>query len=392
MKNIKVLLILSIILFYPASNTFAQQPEKVYSIVKQIKSFDWYKTAAEGWKKLIDKNKSNAEAWLNYYTANRMARMMYYEQWSNSQGKYFEDLDKIVKQMEKSIPGTFEYYYIKYYNSNSMQEKDLENLFKAYKIAPNRPELFDNMVKYYEIKRDTANEKKSCIKWFESNDVSPGILNWNYNVLASLEKDGIIITNGDNDTFPIWILQYVKNFRPDVTVINIHLITIDEYRDKLFEECNINPIKIDMSEFKNKQTYVFDLSKTILNHIIHNSNGRPVYLALTLNPAYYEDFKDKIYMIGLAFKYSEKDFDNLAYMINNYEHKWLLDYLMTNFSYDISSSVVNQINNNYLPVFAKLYEHYKLSGEEVKMNSVKMLAKNVAEKSDALKYYDELFK
>ena len=97
-------------------------------------------------------------------------------------------------------------------------------------------------------------------------------------------------------------------------------------------------------------------------------------------------------MVGLAFKYSEKDFDNIAYMINNYEHNWLLDYLVMDFSYDISSSVVNQINNNYLPVFAKLYEHFKLSGEENKMSKVKLLAKNVAEKSDALKYYNELFK
>jgi hypothetical protein len=243
MKNICILLTISaFILFYPVNKIFSQQPEKVYSIVKQIKSFDWYKTTAEGWKKLIDKNKSDAEAWMNYYIANRMARIMFYEQWQNSHGNYFENLDTIVNQMGKSIPATFEYYYIKYYNSNSMQEKDLENLFKAYKLEPNRPEVLDDMVKYYEIKRDTANERKFCLKWFESNDISSGILNWNYNVLASLEKDGIIITNGDNDTFPVWILQYAKNFRTDITVINIHLITIDDYRDKLFNVTSV-PLK-----------------------------------------------------------------------------------------------------------------------------------------------------
>lgn len=393
MKKIFTPIILGLILFsFPSKIIFSQQPEKVYSIVKQIHNFDWYKTAAEDWEKLIDKNKTNAEAWMNYYIANRMARMMYFQQWKNSQGKYFEDLDTIVQHMEMCIPGTFEYYYIKYYNSNSIKEKDLENLFKAYKLEPNRPELFDDMVMYYEIKQDKANEKKFCLKWFESNDLSPNILNWNYNVLMSLEKDGIIITNGDNDTFPIWIIQYVKNIRPDIAVININLITIDDYRNKLFKECNIDSFNIDTSKFKNKQKYVFDLSRSILNHILLNSKTRPVYLALTLNPAYYENYKDKIYMVGLGFKYSEKDFDNIAYMINNYEHNWLLDYLVMDFSYDISSSVVNQINNNYLPVFAKLYEHFKLSGEENKMSKVKLLAKIVAEKSDALKYYNELFK
>ena len=58
MKNIKVLLILSIILFYPASNTFAQQPEKVYSIAQRKRKFAPYIGWGYAWNLFFPKEQS----------------------------------------------------------------------------------------------------------------------------------------------------------------------------------------------------------------------------------------------------------------------------------------------------------------------------------------------
>ena len=73
-----------------------------------------------------------------------------------------------------------------------------------------------------------------------------------YNHLAALDSNALIITHGDNDTFPLWYIQEVENVRLDVRIVNTSLLGTDWYIDQMKRrqyDSDPLPITIDRIQY-----------------------------------------------------------------------------------------------------------------------------------------------
>lgn len=59
-----------------------------------------------------------------------------------------------------------------------------------------------------------------------------------YNMLSSCDSNAILITYGDNDTYPLWYLQEIEGYRTDVRIINYNLLGTDWQNEQLTRKIN----------------------------------------------------------------------------------------------------------------------------------------------------------
>ena len=100
---------------------------------------------------------------------------------------------------------------------------------------------------------------------FHSHDRSGNYVpyDYSYNILETCEPNGVIFTNGDNDTFPLWYLQYVKNIRSDVRLVNLSLLNTPWYIKQLkYREPRV-PISLTDKEIEHIGLYPWDKPQTV---------------------------------------------------------------------------------------------------------------------------------
>ncbi len=100
------------------------------------------------------------------------------------------------------------------------------------------------------------------------------------NFLNSVEKNGIIFCNGDNDTFPLWYLHEVESFRTDTRACNLSYLQTEWYTDQMLRQSYQSeplPIKWSRSRYYGDDTsHAYLITKKDIENALKNGDVSPI--------------------------------------------------------------------------------------------------------------------
>ena len=156
------------------------------------------------------------------------------------------------------------------------------------------------------------------------------------NYLESMQREGnpIILTNGDNDTFPLWYNQEVEGVRTDTRDCNLEYLQTDWYIDQMKRQANDSPalpISLRHEDYQEgkleympistdsftiageKDTMVISLKGKqglyknelmVLEMLSHADWDRPIYTSISLGGDILPFLRDHLVLEGLAYRIS----------------------------------------------------------------------------------------
>lgn len=359
-----------------SSISFGQKAQEILGIAKENKSKEYYKEQLGLWRKVTDQNPKNAHAWYQIYKAKRAyLQKDDHDKWLNNQAEIYADLKKIIDESKKHIDKSYEYYLME--SRNSKGDKMAEYSQLAYDVDPDRTDTYEGLLVHYVLHFQYNKAKPIAKKMLEKNYYSNANLKWNYNALQTAVQNGAIITHGDMDAIPKWVLQYGMDIRKDVLVVSKWILCEDkDYRNEVFRKMQATKFEKGIKDFPQPSDYVDNL----VVHLLKNSKI-PVYIGCGTPFVFFEKFKlqNHIYLVGTAFRYSETGIDNTAIAIKNFEQKYDLEYLFNNFQNHPDDEIIKRyLNVTYIPGLMKLKKHYELSDDPKKVKYYSSLIDKVA--------------
>lgn len=377
-----------------------KKPERIRSKREIVYSKDTYLTLAEKWKAYYEYNPSS-DSYANWIYAARYAESSNYKQ--------------LLEDGAVRYPYNPTLLYLKALLTHGKKNnsESIALLEQAIELDSSFVDPWFVLAVDYSANNEIEKSNTALKKLLTAGIIEEVVMDYNYNVISLLEKDAVLITNGDNDTYPSWILTKILKFRPDVKIVNrsllntdwypIHLVINEGFPNFITKEeltsLRENIFK-DIQNEKIKMPAMGPYSDTLLTSIITFllKHRRPIYLASTLfSTNAIKIFKESGINLGLVVKIKSERDDYRA-LIKNTVSTWLSKFrtsglLSWELRYSNSLTSAKQLTNNYAGALHLLMEPVRKILPERRLDLFNWYLDNISEviQTDKVKYYNAMW-
>ena len=262
--------VFSLLMLVTYHEAVAQPPEPVVSLRQKVLSKEAYVTLANQWLDYVKRHGATAEAYANIGQAYRYA--------GEPESLYLEYYRKAV-EADSQYARALDLYGCHLWHHGNEQEKQraLTLLERARIIDPGYGESLYSLYSIYCCTKRLDDAQRIARDIFGRSLIPEPIQDFGYNLLAGLPRDAVLITNGDNDTYPPISLQAGMGFREDVVVLNQSLLGCVDYVHALEERYAdwFPHVPKDVNKGP------FSVALFVIRELL-DSGKRPVYIAITV--------------------------------------------------------------------------------------------------------------
>lgn len=257
-------------------------------------------------------------------------------------------------ELNTTAPNTFEAHMANYYVQFPAPSA-FDELEKATTKGGDREEMIAPQLVNAARKDDTAELATRAKDMKVRGRIAPPLYKVAEDIMASVEPGAILIAAGEMDAYPLWVEQFANGKHKDMLVVDERLLADPGYRAKIWAHARAR------GKVSTEAAFIPSLA---------SATDRPVYLSLSLGQNALSPLRDKLYVTGLAMRYSERGMDNIPLLESRWDRlKKPLD--------------AGPLSRNYLVPGAVLLTHYRALGDEARASRLEHELRSMAERLGA---------
>ncbi len=333
----------------------ASTPERVVSMRQSVLSHDEYVRLRDAWREYTRRHPRDPLGWA------QLARAASYA------GSSCDEFVKYAKKAVELGPDDAQacatlgrFLWHTYCGSQPSEPKQAMKLLEhALHLDPSLDDPHYILWTMLQSEGRTSEANAHLRTLLDDGRMPEPLVDFAYNLLAGLDPKAILLTNGDNDTYPLIALQTARNVRTDVAVVNLSLLNLEWYRRQLRNGPLAVPVPL--LEGSTKDLHSYEQSEEALKGLIANLArdgwNRPLYASVTV-ASVEKRIPDERLLEGLVYRVlPEAGTDSrvdVAAIEHNFDHVYRLQSVKS-LSVDWNSwSALRQLMFNYESVMWRI--------------------------------------